>query len=174
VPGNNETLVSIHQCENYSFYLDTTGKIFYTGEIHLISNHTEYEEFDIKKAIAKDDKIAEDVEDKILKLSVSPTNFCALTQKGKVFIWGDNTSYQIDDKGDQSTMVLKKMPGGEEEKCIDIAQGRKFHMVINDKNKLYGAGNYYLKERFGVECGLNYVNIPLPKDVKALRVWTSG
>jgi|JI61114C2RNA_FD_contig_31_1887928_length_979_multi_3_in_0_out_0_1 hypothetical protein len=40
-------------------------------------------------------------------------------------------------------------------------------MIINDKNKLYGAGNYYLKDRFGVECGLNYASIPLAKDVKA-------
>ena len=124
ISGNNETIVNLHQFENYSVYLDQNGKVFHTGEMPNLSTYSDFTELDIKKLVAPDDKIAGDVKDKIIKLTASTNNISVLTQKGKIWILGDNTAYQINDQGDQSAFVFKKMPGGEEEKCIDIAQGK--------------------------------------------------
>lgn len=41
--------------------------------------------------------------------------------------------------------------------------GRDYHLIVTEKGKLYGAGNNFLKENLNIECGLNYINIPLEK-----------
>ena len=46
-------------------------------------------------------------------------------------------------------------------------------MIVTKSGKLYGAGNYFLKD-IGIECGKNYAKIELPNNAKAWRVYCTN
>ena len=93
IDDRNDNIVNLFQFENYSVMLDENGKIWTTGSMPNLSTFSTFTEYDIKKVIAPDDKIAGDEKDKIVKLSASINNFSVLTQKGKVWIMGENSGY---------------------------------------------------------------------------------
>ena len=88
IEKQHDDILNIHQFEKYAVLLDENGKVWTTGSNDFIKASTTFTVFDSKKVIeCKPDEEP----DKIVKLSASLLNMSVLTQKGKIWIAGDNS-----------------------------------------------------------------------------------
>ena len=166
VPALFENLTTLVSHQNFAVALDENGKLYHVGQKNTFNQ--QYSQFtEIKVKGFKED------EDKLVKLVAGHENVIVLTKKGKIFIEGSNEQYQIDDQNDRYEFFEKKTPNEEDDPVIDIAAGRYHHLIVTKSGKLYGAGNYFLKE-INLECGKKYARIELPNGAKALKVFCTN
>jgi hypothetical protein len=162
---NNLKCLSSHQ--KFTVALDEKGKVYYTGyKVTFSQTFTQFTEKEVK-GLKKDKE-----EDEVVKLVAGFDNVIALTKKGRIFIEGSNTEYQIDDTGDKYELTEKKIPS-DDDPVIDVSAGKYFHLIVTKSGKLYGAGNYFLKD-IKLECGKKYAKIELPAGVKAKKAFCTN
>ena len=165
VPDIYENLKYLVSHNNFAAALDDKGVFYEAGQ----KDHFSQQWNRFSKVTVKNFK--ED-EDKFVKLVAGTENIILLSKKGKIFIEGKNEGYQIDDQGDRYELIEKKTPN-EDDPVVDVAAGRNFHLIVTKSGKLYGAGNYFLKD-IKLECGKKYARIELAGNAKALKVFCSN
>lgn len=154
VPDHYTDIVEIKSYKNFTCFLTKDGKLFRVGEKRSWGTMSDITRFG-------DDK-------KVKNLYVGQKNIAILDEDNKIWIEGRNMSYNIDDEsGDKNNLFEKKMPD-ENDKPVSIGVGRHYHFVITESGKLYGAGNYFLKD-IKLECGVKYERIELPEGAKCIK-----
>lgn len=165
VPGLFQNLVSLAQHQSFACALDENGKFYKGGyKTHFSQTYNQFTEVQIKNF--------KENEDKFVKMVAGYDNIILLSKKGKIYIEGSNEQYQIDDSGDKYELIEKKGPS-DDDPIIDVAAGRYHHLIVTQSGKLYGAGNYFLKD-IKLECGKKYAKIELPNNAKALRAFCTN
>jgi alpha-tubulin suppressor-like RCC1 family protein len=138
VPDLFENLKYLVAHKSFVVALDENGVFYEAGQKDQFSQvYPKFTKITVKNF--KED------EDKFVKLVAGIENVILLSKKGKIYIEGKNEAYQIDDLADRFEMVEKKIPN-DDDPVVDVAAGRNFHLIVTKSGKLYGAGNYFLKD----------------------------
>jgi len=165
VPELFEDLKYLASHQNFAVALDSKGSLFETGnKTHFNTTYNKFTKHTVNGF--------KENEDKLVKMVAGFENIVLLTEKGKIFIEGSNEQYQIDDSGDKYQFTEKKIPN-DDDPVVDVSAGRCHHLIVTKSGKLYGAGNYFLKD-IKIECGKKYAKIDLPSNAKALRVYCTN
>lgn len=161
-----ENIVSMSSNNTFTVVIDKNGDSFQGG------THVYYNSGSTNLFTKIDVQGFKKEEDKLVKVETGPDNTVFLTKNGNIFIVGQNEGYQIDDQSDKYTFTEKKIPN-KDDPVVDMAAGKCHHLIVTKSGKLYGAGNYFLKD-IGLECGKKYARIELTGGVKALKVYTTS
>ena len=165
VPELFEDLKYLASHQNFAVALDSKGSLFETGnKTHFNTTYNKFTKHTVNGF--------KENEDKLVRMVAGFENIVLLTEKGKIFIEGSNEQYQIDDSGDKYQFTEKKIPN-DDDPVVDVSAGRCHHLIVTKSGKLYGAGNYFLKD-IKIECGKKYAKIDLPNNAKALRVYCTN
>ena len=146
--------------------MDENGQIYYSGYKTSLSNTNQTMTKYHKKLPS----------DKIIRIEVGSYNIIALTDSGKFYCEGSDYLYQFDSYSTEKyDFWYKQRPDEEKELVVDFDAGNYYHLYVTDNGKLYCAGNKFLSGlNLNSDCK-DYKLIPLPENVKPIRVrWSES
>ena len=119
VPELLENIKCLAGHQSFAVALSWDGALYETGrKDNFESNYKKFTKHTVKGF--------NENEDKIVKMVAGYENIILLTENGKIFIEGSNEQYQIDEGGDKSDFIEKKIPN-EDDQVIDVSAGAYYH-----------------------------------------------
>ena len=161
-----KSIKSIKTRRNFTVALDENGQLYYSGYKTSLSN--------TNQTMTKYHKKLQS--DKIIRIEVGSYNIIALTDSGKFYCEGSDYLYQFDSYSTEKyDFWYKQRPNEDKELVIDFDAGNYYHLYVTDNGKLYGARNTFIPDLNLNSDHKDYKLIPLPENVKQIRVrWSES
>ncbi len=83
------------------------------------------------------------INDKIIKVSTGEVNSMALSEKGRIYIWGDNSNGQLGDGTQTNSTIPKDITSSfnlVNDKIVEISSGNFYSMVLSEKGSVFTWG----------------------------------
>ncbi len=156
----DEHIVAIGASASYSYAMTSTGRLLLWGQndyghIGNGTTDTQYGPYDITPTLGLD------VDDSISNVYAGPTHMGIITEKGRIFFWGDNTSGGLGNStaGDLVTSpfdmgsYLPLTPG---EQILNLSFGSHFSFLVTSHHRVFSWGRNIYGQTAYVDPTLPY------------------